>query len=275
MRNHRTAFLLAILASVPVVSSAENRPGDPWLNSTWVNGATTLTMTAWLDGLKLLETRSDSPNRVVAFGRMGDGRIYRETGITGWDGASFNRIDDRTYEYVGTKEGKVMSRVTVNFPLNGITRVSKVTMSNGQPVERAPTVWKRKQVLGNGEPWYGTWQTGDGRSTLIMEPWEDGFELSFTTLPEAEGGKVSQGGAFARFDGYRYAETGNSSADYLVFRKLDERSISVDYIKDDKPGLHTVLTFPADGKTRISRATGVGADGKPFERTTVWTRVEP
>lgn len=273
MRINRTALVLVSLMSLPGVSSAQNKPGDPWLGTTWVNGSTTLTMIPWEDGLKLLEVSSDSPNRVVAFGRMGDGKIYRETGITGWDGASFNRIDDRTYEYVGTKQGKVLARVEVTFPLDGITRVSQVTMSNGQPVQRPPTVWKRKQVLGNKEPWYGTWQMG--RSTLIMEPWEDGFELTYTTLPSTPGGAVSHGSAFARFDGYRYAETGNSSADYLVFKKLDDRTISVDYVKDDKPGLHTVLTFPPDGKTRISKATGIGEGGKPFERTTTWTRVEP
>ena len=273
MRINGLAVALA-LVSLPVVSSAQNKPGDPWLNTTWVNGNTTLTMIPWEDGLKLLETHSDNSNRVVAFARMGDGKIYRETGITGWDGASFNRIDDRTYEYVGTKEGKVVSRVKVTFPLDGLTRVSQVTVSNGEPVQRPQTVWKRKQVLGNKEPWYGTWQTNEGRSTLIMEPWEDGFELSFTTLPSSPGGTVSHGSAFARFDGYRYAETGNSSADYLVFKKIDERTISVDYIKNDKPGLHTVLTFPPDGKTRISKATGIGEDGKPFERTTTWTRVE-
>lgn len=265
--------LISTLAMPGVASAQANL--DPWFG-TWVSGNNTLTMEPWEDGVKLLEWHPQpdgTVRRVIGFGRM-DGKVYYETiGGTRTSGMMFERVDAQTYRYTGLEDGKVMSKVDVTFSRDGVTRTSHLTMSNGALADRT-TVWKRKQTLGTpDEPWYGTWKLND-RSTLIMEPWEDGFLLTYRTLPAEPGGQVRRGAAFGRFDGHRYRETGSDAVDYLIFKKVDARTIAVVHYKGDKETVTATLSFPPDGKTRISKTTGTDVSGKPVNTTTTWTRVE-
>ena len=131
-------------------------------------------------------------------------------------------------------------------------------MSNGEPVtNRPPNTWKRKQVLGNKEPWYGTWQMNEGRSTLIMEQWEDGFELTFTkpVEPKTVGETAASVGSFT----YVYR------SDYGC-PETDKRAEKVDAVELSADGKTLSVTVPELRKGRVYelRLEGVkSADGEP------------
>lgn len=135
-------------------------------------------------------------------------------------------------------------------------------------------------------PWIGTWRLNLAKSTYSpgpppavgtvsifkMVPEKDGFRYTLdTTLPD---GKKTEAGAFARFDGKEYPETGNPAADFNVFRRVDDHTYELADRKGGKDMLQFRITISKDGKTRISIATGTNASGQPVHNVGVWDRVQ-
>lgn len=109
-------------------------------------------------------------------------------------------------------------------------------------------------------------------SIFKMVPEKDGFRYTLdTTLPD---GNKTQAGAFARFDGKEYPETGNSAADFNVFRRVDDHTYELADRKGGKDMLHFRITISKDGKTRTSIATGTNPSGQPVHNVGVWDRVQ-
>ena len=246
------------------VCQAQPKYQDPWLGR-WVSGDTTLDMEAWEDGIRIVETRGRE--KIAAFARM-DGKVYPQTGSSRVDSIALKPIDDSSYEYVGSKAGKVVVRSVVTFPGDGQTRISRQTSGEGANGE---SIWKR-QISSGSEPWYGTWT--DGTRTFVMEPWADGFLMQFS-WPTADGKGFERGSAFGRFDGRDYPESENPNVDTMSFERIDARTMTMVHKKDGKHTVTVTVSISPDGKTRTSRTQGVSPAGKAVDSVVEWRRVEP
>lgn len=129
-------------------------------------------------------------------------------------------------------------------------------------------------------PWLGTWKRNPEKSstrnngTAIFKMWEegDGFRYTMTMTPES--GAPVQMGAFGRFDGKKYPETGNPAADTNVFRRLDDRTYSLIDIKEGREMISFTVTISPDGTTRTSVSKSRNEKGEEVTSIGVWDRVE-
>lgn len=253
----------------PGVSHAQPEYQDPWLGS-WVSGAARLDMAAWEDGIKIVETRDGE--KITAFARM-DGKVYPQTGSKLIDGITLKPISERSYEYIGTKAGKIVVRSVVAFPGDGQTRISRLTHLNGQSLngERSSSesIWKR-QISQGDESWYGTWH--DGKRTFVMEPWEDGFLMQFS-WPTADGKDYDRGSAFGRFDGRDYPESENPNVDTMSFERIDDHTMTMVHKKDGKQTVTATVSISRDGNTRTSSTKGISPTGEAVDSVVTWRRV--
>lgn len=247
--------------------AAHSQPGyqAPWFGS-WVSGDVTLHMEPWEDGIKIVESRNGAT--IAAFARM-DGRLYPQTGSDRVDGITLRPISDESYEYIGTKNGKVVFRSTVSFPGDGRTRIAKLTYRDGE-TQSAETTWKRALSKGS-EAWYGTWT--DGKRTFVMEPWQDGFLMQFS-WPAADGKDFERGSAFGRFDGRRYPESENPNVDAMSFERLDDRTMTMVHWKNGKHTVTATVSISPDGSTRTSTTKGVSPAGEKVDSVVHWKRVD-
>ena len=255
------------------VSLAQHTEIDPWFG-VWVNDTPgrLFIMEPWEDAIKMISVVPETPDRPgtrgTAFVRM-DGRMYPEVGNPSFDGITLNRLDDRSYEYIGSSAGTVVIRAIIHFPKDGQRRISRTLFMNGAEVDQE-TVWHRKRQYGP-EPWYGTWENGDSR--LIMQPREDGFTLIAYRVSPATGEIVREATLFARFDGKPYPLTGEIQADAFVFTRTDDRSYSVAHMRDGRQlGVENV-TLTGDGTRRMVEWT-VTDESETQLRSFEWLRLE-
>lgn len=78
----------------------------------------------------------------------------------------------------------------------------------------------------------------------------------------------------ARFDGKEYKETGNPFADMNRFHRISDRAYDFVESKNGKEVIRIAVEISQDGKTRTSRQSGTGQDGKPTMNVAVWDRVD-
>jgi hypothetical protein len=129
-------------------------------------------------------------------------------------------------------------------------------------------------------PWLGTWKrnpeksTSKGNGTAIFRMWEegDGFRYTLTMTPAS--GAPTQMGAFGRFDGKKYPETGNPSADHNVFGRVDDHTYSLIDVKNGREMITFNITISPDGKTRTSVSKSRNERGEEVTSIGVWDRVE-
>ena len=81
---------------------------------------------------------------------------------------------------------------------------------------------------------------------------KEGDGIRYTIDVTGPGVTPRQMGAFIRFDGKPYPETGNPTADHNVFTRLDDRTLQIVDLKDGKETLRFRVSYSADGKTRTS-----------------------
>lgn len=240
---------------------AQEKPLAPWFGH-WKMGNSTLIMEPWEDGIKFRITGNGV--NMAAFARM-DGKIYPETGNPRSDGLIFNPIDDRSYEFVGTKNGEVVVRTTISFPPDGVTRISHTTFLFGEEVDNVSVT---KRVIAEAEdPWFGVWKLGE--TTLIMEPWEDGFFIKVSAPAQGNGAPL-RGNGFARFDGKLYPVSGYDNVDAIALERIDDKSYKLTQSLNGEVTSLTVVSFSADGNTRKSESRKPGSDAAP--QITTWTR---
>lgn len=129
-------------------------------------------------------------------------------------------------------------------------------------------------------PWIGTWKRNNDKSSMrqtsmsIFTMWVEGDGFRYTLEITPEKGPPTRMGAFARFDGNPYPETGNPVADHNVFRRVDDRIYSLIDLKDGKEVIHFTITISRDGQTRTSTARSRNANGEEVVTIGMWDRVK-
>ena len=129
-------------------------------------------------------------------------------------------------------------------------------------------------------PWLGTWKrnsaksSSPGNGTAIFKMWQEGDGFRYTLDMTPPSGKATQMEAFGRFDGQRYPERGNPSADFNVFERVDDDTYALVDIKDGQEKIRFNISISADGKTRTSVAKSRNAKGEEVTSIGVWDRVE-
>jgi len=76
----------------------------------------------------------------------------------------------------------------------------------------------------------------------------------------------------AKFDGKEYKEVGNPVADINRFQVVNERSYQFIETKGVKEVIRITVEISEDGKTRTSRQSSQGPDGKQITNIAVWDK---
>ena len=132
------------------------------------------------------------------------------------------------------------------------------------------------------DPWVGTWVLNLAKSTYSPGPAPKsttvtimaaagGFHQMVDTIPAT--GAPQKWDVMATFDGKDCAVKGtNPNADAYTYKKIDARSYEAVAKKGGKAMITSRITISADGKTRTNTQTGMDAQGKPVNNTTVFER---
>jgi hypothetical protein len=126
-------------------------------------------------------------------------------------------------------------------------------------------------------PWLGTFKRRDPATspeTTVLTMRKEGDGIRYVIDVTRPDGPSRQMAAFVRFDGKPYPETGNPTADYNVFERVDARTLHLVDLKDGKETARFRITYSADGRVRTSVSTRPGPDGRPVSSTAVWDRID-
>jgi hypothetical protein len=126
-------------------------------------------------------------------------------------------------------------------------------------------------------PWLGSFKRRDPATspeTTVLTMRKEGDGIRYVIDVTRPDGPSRQMGAFVRFDGKPYPETGNPTADYNVFERVDARTLHLVDLKDGKETARFRITYSADGRVRTSVSTRPGPDGRPVSSTAIWDRID-
>jgi hypothetical protein len=126
-------------------------------------------------------------------------------------------------------------------------------------------------------PWLGTFKRRNptpSPETWVLKMAREGDGIRYVIDVTQPNAAPRQMGAFVRFDGKPYPETGNPSADHNVFERVDDRTLQLIDLKDGKETVRFRITYSRDGRTRTSVSTRTEPGGQPVTSTVIWDRVE-
>ena len=129
--------------------------------------------------------------------------------------------------------------------------------------------------------WVGTWKLNVSKSKfspgpvpksqmLKQELWEGGVKLTTDTVDNE--GKTVHGEYAAKYDGKDYPWKGNTDADTISLKRIDDNSYEAVWKLKGKTTLTSKTLVSADGKTRTITQTGKDAQGRTVNNVTVYDR---
>lgn len=126
----------------------------------------------------------------------------------------------------------------------------------------------------------GTWKLNEAKSqipagamkntTVVYEA--AGESVKVTTDGTDREGKPLHTEWTGKFDGKSYPLTGDPNADSRMYKRINDRTLTLSNMKDGKAITSGRVTVSADGKTRTVRVTGADSAGKKATTVAVYDK---
>jgi hypothetical protein len=126
----------------------------------------------------------------------------------------------------------------------------------------------------------GTWKLNEAKSqipagavkntTVVYEAAGDSVKV--TTDGTDRDGKPQHTEWTGKFDGKSYPLTGDPNADSRMYKRINDRTLSVANMKDGKAISNGRISVSADGKSRTVHVTGADSSGKKITTVAVYDK---
>jgi hypothetical protein len=182
--------------------------------------------------------------------------------------AVFRRIDPKTIEQDGKRDGKDAGKIVWTVSPNGreIHQVTDGAYQSGQHYHNEAYL-KRVSGAPGEDPFAGTWETDTKRSVYSVP--------MVYTINDVENGiefKSSAGLSFtARLDGKPYPTSIKPSGNTVTLKRLDDRTLRAVYkLKDGM--VYRTSTLSVAGDTLTESSDVADPNGTPFHSTVVFRK---
>jgi len=131
-----------------------------------------------------------------------------------------------------------------------------------------------------GEAQMGTWKLNEAKSTIPADATKnmtvvytaDGDSIKVVVDGMTAGGKPARNEWKGKFDGKDYAVSGDPTADFRAYNKIDENTLELIVKKTGKTTSSGKIVVAADGKSRTLMMSGSDAAGKAVSTTMVYDK---
>jgi len=177
-----------------------------------------------------------------------DGQDQPVAGHPAFDTMNVRIVDDKVVESTAKKGGKLVGKrkVTVSADLN-----HAVAESTGYPPNSAEPVSSKVELKRVGAPKPGMHASSGAWVMDKMDNLsENARDIVYEQTPDGLSAKDSTGFSYsAKFDGKDYPVLGDRSADSIVLKRIDDRTIEGTFKYQGKIRVTTQETVSMDGKT--------------------------